>query len=153
MRPALLAMLILTIGIGSIALFNPQIAEGKISVKAIVPVINKLTTADTIKKAAVKKNVTAKTYRKPKAIIKGTNGSDNIYVYDTYYPTHTTLLKLDQNLNQQWVQSLNFPYTSSPFGVFQASDGGYIIFAMFQSFNNYTDLAYIKTDAHGNVSN
>jgi bla regulator protein BlaR1 len=82
-QPALMAMLILTIGIGSIALFNPQIAEGKISVKAIVPVINKLTAADTIKKAAVKKSATAKTYRKPKAVIKGENGNGNIYVYDS----------------------------------------------------------------------
>ena len=40
-RPALAAMLILTISIGAIALLNPEIAQGKISVKAISPVIHK----------------------------------------------------------------------------------------------------------------
>jgi bla regulator protein BlaR1 len=53
-RPALLAMLILTIGIGSIALLNPEIAQGKISVKAIVPAFTNLLT-DTVKKTAAKK--------------------------------------------------------------------------------------------------
>jgi bla regulator protein BlaR1 len=81
-RPALLATLILSVGIGSIALFNPEIAQGKISVKAIVPVINSLTT-DTIKKAPVKKIATSKTYRKPKATIKANNSDEKIYVYDS----------------------------------------------------------------------
>jgi len=52
-RPALLAMLILTIGIGCIALLNPQIAQGKISVKAILPAVNHLLT-DTTNKSADK---------------------------------------------------------------------------------------------------
>ena len=54
-RPALLAMLILTIGIGCIALLNPQIAQGKISVKAIIPAFTQLLT-DTGKKTVVKKS-------------------------------------------------------------------------------------------------
>jgi len=53
-RPALLAMLILTIGIGCITLLNPQIAEGKISIKSISPVISTLLT-DTTNKAVLKK--------------------------------------------------------------------------------------------------
>ncbi|MFI5140484.1 MAG: M56 family metallopeptidase, partial [Sphingobacteriales bacterium] len=53
-RPALLAMLILTIGIGCIALLNPQIAEGKISIKSISPVISTLL-SDTSNKATLKK--------------------------------------------------------------------------------------------------
>jgi len=40
LRPALLATLILTIGIGCIALLKPEVAEGKISIKNISPVIN-----------------------------------------------------------------------------------------------------------------
>lgn len=52
-RPTLVAMLILTIGIGCMALLNPEIAQGKISVKAIKPTIENLLT-DTIRKKAVK---------------------------------------------------------------------------------------------------
>ena len=40
LRPALLATLILTIGIGCMALLKPEVAEGKISIKNISPVIN-----------------------------------------------------------------------------------------------------------------
>lgn len=59
-RPALLAMLIFTVMMGGIALLNPQIAQGKISVKALRPVIAQLM-ADTGKeKAAVKPRQTAK---------------------------------------------------------------------------------------------
>lgn len=55
-RPALLAMLIFTSMMGGIALLNPQIAQGKISVKALRPVITQLM-ADTGKKqTAVKKH-------------------------------------------------------------------------------------------------
>jgi bla regulator protein BlaR1 len=52
-RPTLVAMLILTIGIGCMALLNPEIAQGKISVKAIKPTIENFL-ADTIRKKAVK---------------------------------------------------------------------------------------------------
>jgi bla regulator protein BlaR1 len=52
-RPTLVAMLILTIGVGCMALLNPEIAQGKISVKAIKPTIENLLT-DTIRKKAVK---------------------------------------------------------------------------------------------------
>src|SRR5258708_100504 len=54
LRPALLAMLILPIGIGCIALLNPQIAQGKISIKAISPAISSLL-ADTGHKNSAKK--------------------------------------------------------------------------------------------------
>ncbi|RYU90571.1 hypothetical protein EWM62_07920 [Mucilaginibacter terrigena] len=53
-RPTLLAMLILTIAVGSLAMLNPQIAQGKISLKAITPTIEGLMATDTVpaKKAA-----------------------------------------------------------------------------------------------------
>lgn len=57
-RPALLAMLIITIGIGSIALLNPEIAKGKISVKALAPVINQIISDTTHKKNPAKHNTT-----------------------------------------------------------------------------------------------
>lgn len=53
MRPALTAMLILTAGIGLVTLLSPQIAHGKISVKALSPAIHKLL-ADTNKNAPAK---------------------------------------------------------------------------------------------------
>ncbi|HVW94596.1 MAG TPA: M56 family metallopeptidase [Mucilaginibacter sp.] len=52
-RPTLLAMLILTVTIGVIGLLKPEVAKGKISVKAISPVIHQML-ADTGKKKAVK---------------------------------------------------------------------------------------------------
>ncbi|GAC1561551.1 MAG: hypothetical protein NVS3B13_32210 [Mucilaginibacter sp.] len=61
-RPALLAMLILTIGVGCIAMLNPQIAQGKISVKALKPTLTALL-GDTTHKAkatASKKRTAAK---------------------------------------------------------------------------------------------
>ncbi len=56
LRPALLAMLILGISVGSIALLSPEIAQGKISVKAIAPIIKNLI-ADTAHKSAAKKSL------------------------------------------------------------------------------------------------
>jgi len=77
--------------------------------------------------------------------------TDNIYTYDSYYPIHTTLLKLDQNLAVQWQQGYNFPYTTSPFGIFQTAGGKFLMFAVITSMNSYTDLALIKTDSKGNI--
>jgi bla regulator protein BlaR1 len=54
-RPALLAMLILTIGIGCIAMLNPEIAQGKISIKSISPLISNLL-SDTTHKTKAKKS-------------------------------------------------------------------------------------------------
>jgi bla regulator protein BlaR1 len=57
-RPTLVAMLILILGVSSLALLNPQIAQGKISVKAITPEIMKgLVAPDTV---PAKKYVKAK---------------------------------------------------------------------------------------------
>ncbi len=50
-RPALLATLILVLGVSAITLLKPEIAQGKISVKAIVPVVKHLFT-DTTKNSA-----------------------------------------------------------------------------------------------------
>ncbi|MEB0261033.1 MULTISPECIES: M56 family metallopeptidase [unclassified Mucilaginibacter] len=48
LRPTLMAMLILTLSVGSLALLNPEIAQGKISVKKITPEAIKDILADTI---------------------------------------------------------------------------------------------------------
>lgn len=54
-RPTLVAMLILTLSVGGLALLNPEIAQGKISVKKITPETIKAIIADTIPaKKAVK---------------------------------------------------------------------------------------------------
>ena len=50
LRPALLATLILTIGIGCMAMLKPEVAEGKISIKNISPVISAML-ADTTHKS------------------------------------------------------------------------------------------------------
>ena len=52
-RPTIVAMLVLSLSVGSLALLNPEIAQGKISVKAIKPAITQILT-DTTKKAAKK---------------------------------------------------------------------------------------------------
>ncbi|MGZ3872183.1 MAG: M56 family metallopeptidase [Mucilaginibacter sp.] len=82
LRPTLLAMLILTVGISAITLLNPEIAQGKISVKAIRPIIDRLLT-DTGRKVASKKTTHLKTYTAKKQIhvIKR---SDDDYDNDSY---------------------------------------------------------------------
>ncbi len=77
--------------------------------------------------------------------------TDNKYLYNSYYPSKATLIKLDQNLNQQWQTTINTPYPVAPFSVFQASGGGYLVFSMIQSFNNVQQLAIFNTDTHGNL--
>ncbi len=67
-RPALLAMLILTISIGCIALLNPQIAEGKISIKAIKPALTTLLSDTTNKNPAKKSKHLAKTHTAKKQL-------------------------------------------------------------------------------------
>ncbi|WP_374949529.1 M56 family metallopeptidase [Mucilaginibacter sp.] len=57
-RPTIVAMLILTAGIGCMALLNPEIAQGKISVKAVKPVLENLL-GDTTRKSAAKDAVKA----------------------------------------------------------------------------------------------
>ncbi|HEK19567.1 M56 family metallopeptidase [Mucilaginibacter sp.] len=47
-RPTIVAMLILTVSACSIALLKPEIAQGKVSVKALVPAIKTIITGDTI---------------------------------------------------------------------------------------------------------
>lgn len=47
-RPTLVAMLILTLSVCSFALLKPEIAQGKMSVKAIMPVIKSIVVRDTI---------------------------------------------------------------------------------------------------------
>jgi beta-lactamase regulating signal transducer with metallopeptidase domain len=54
LRPALLAMLLLILSIGSIALFNPKIAQGKISLNRLANHIIKSVVADTAHKQVIK---------------------------------------------------------------------------------------------------
>ncbi len=81
LRPALLATLILTIGTALVTLLNPEIAEGKISVKAISPVISNLLT-DTVHKTATKstvhvqKHVTKKVYHTSHSVTNAQQGDD-----------------------------------------------------------------------------
>jgi hypothetical protein len=75
----------------------------------------------------------------------------NIYNYNSFYPFHTALVKTDANLNQQWQRIFSTPYLTYPFSVLQTSNGGYIVFGITQSFNKNQELAFIKTDANGNL--
>ena len=71
-RPTLVAMLILTLGVSTLALFNPQIAQGKISLKAITPeVIKGLAIPDTLpaKKIATSKKVAAGSDAPPQKVV------------------------------------------------------------------------------------
>jgi hypothetical protein len=84
--------------------------------------------------------------------------ADNGYIVSacdnlTGFDYKIIIAKTDNNLNTLWTRQVNLPYTASPFGIFQAADGGYIVFASVQSFNNYKDIAFIKTDANGNLVN
>jgi len=81
-RPALLAMLIITAGIGLIALLNPKIAKGKISIKAINPVIVNLLADTAHKTKVVKKSATANIYKKPKAVVKADKEDKKVYAYN-----------------------------------------------------------------------
>lgn len=81
-RPTLVAMLIATTGIGAMALLNPEIAQGKISVKAIKPAIENLL-ADTIRKKAPKADEASARAAKAKYKIKADqirgDRSHNVY--------------------------------------------------------------------------
>jgi hypothetical protein len=79
------------------------------------------------------------------------SGCDNLGNNNNGIDTKILLAKTDNYLNVQWTKQLNMPYAANPFGIFQAADGGYIVFAGVQSFNNYKDIAFIKTDAKGNI--
>ncbi|WP_295799966.1 M56 family metallopeptidase [Mucilaginibacter sp.] len=74
LRPTLLAMLILTVGIGAMALLNPEVAQGKISVKAISPVISRMF-ADTGRKAAAKKKTVV--HKKVAHAVKSNDGDND----------------------------------------------------------------------------
>jgi bla regulator protein BlaR1 len=82
LRPTLLAMLILTIGAGAMAMLNPEIAQGKISLKAITPIINKLL-PDTGRKAAAKKSAYLQKHTVKKAVyvVKKNDKGDDSYAY------------------------------------------------------------------------
>jgi bla regulator protein BlaR1 len=94
-RPTLVAMLILTIGVSSLALFNPEIAQGKISVKAITPeIIKGIITPDTIPaKRAVKATKTSVRViaAKPKAEIAKARAQKGRSYYSNDYGYHVGL--------------------------------------------------------------
>jgi bla regulator protein BlaR1 len=81
LRPTLLAMLILTVAIGAMALLKPEVAQGKISVKSISPIINHLL-ADTGKKAGTKaKKAIGKTTYQTKPKLKERSDDNTSYAY------------------------------------------------------------------------
>ncbi|MFD0793420.1 M56 family metallopeptidase [Mucilaginibacter litoreus] len=88
-RPALVAMLILTLSICSFALLKPEIAQGKVSVKALIPTIKKmLVAADTVpaKKAAKATSKSTKTVTKSgKKVIKAKTEKDYAFNYNFNY--------------------------------------------------------------------
>ena len=82
-RPTLVAMLLLTIGIGCMALLNPEIAQGKISVKKITPEAIKTILTDTVPvKKAVKYQVKATKAATRKAKIKAEKSFKHGYFND-----------------------------------------------------------------------
>jgi bla regulator protein BlaR1 len=83
LRPTLLALLILTMGIGAMALLKPEVAQGKISVKALTPMIKEML-ADTGRKAAVKKSAHLQAHSAKKAahaVKRNSDNDDNSYAY------------------------------------------------------------------------
>jgi bla regulator protein BlaR1 len=86
LRPTLLAMLILTMGICAMALLKPEVAQGKISVKALTPIINELL-ADTGRKVAVKKSTHLRAHpaKKVAHAVKRNDDSDNNDSYTDNY--------------------------------------------------------------------
>jgi bla regulator protein BlaR1 len=94
-RPTLVAMLILTIGIGCMALLNPEIAQGKISVKAIKPTIENFL-ADTIRKKAVKTKAAKATAKSNYKIQKFNQNRNNNNNHNFYYNDGLKDPKLDK---------------------------------------------------------
>jgi bla regulator protein BlaR1 len=88
-RPTLVAMLILTLAVSSLALLSPQIAQGKISLKAITPeAIAGIITPDTLpaKKGTAAKKASVKNQHainaKMKAEKNGRNATGYVYNYN-----------------------------------------------------------------------
>jgi len=73
--------------------------------------------------------------------------TDNLSSFDN----KILVAKTSNNLDVQWTKQFNIPNTTSPFGIFQAADNGYVIFAGTQSFGAHKDIAFIKTDPNGNI--
>jgi len=107
-RPALLAMLILTAGIFSIALLNPKIAQGKISIKAMNTVINSLLT-DTAHKNKVKP--------KKLAAAKKTIKSKHTVVNDEYNDAELEKLSADVSKHGE---AISLYYDSPQFKKYEA---------------------------------
>lgn len=107
-RPALLAMLILTAGIFSIALLNPKIAQGKISIKAINPAISSMLT-DTVHKSKAKS--------KKLAAAKKTVKTKQTVAYDDY--NDAKLEKLSEEINKHG-EAINSYYNSPEFKKYEA---------------------------------
>src|SRR6185503_12797282 len=77
LRPTLLATLILTMAVGAMTLLKPEVAQGKISVKSITPIIDRIL-ADTGKKVSKAKKAAVKSTVKTKLKERS---DDNIYAY------------------------------------------------------------------------
>ena len=81
LRPALLAMLILILGIGSIVILKPEIVEGKISINRLTNHVIKNVYPDT----ARKQTITPQSGKNKKATKFKNNHNDNIDVGDQYF--------------------------------------------------------------------
>jgi len=68
------------------------------------------------------------------------------------HPSRIFLLKADKDWNTVWQQQLAIPYPASPFGILEADDGSYLMFANVQVFNgNKMSMAVIKIDQDGGI--
>ncbi|RFZ91766.1 hypothetical protein D0C36_09925 [Mucilaginibacter conchicola] len=82
-RPTLVAMLILTLSVCSFALLKPEIAQGKVSVKAIIPAIKTIIAADTVPAKQVAK-ANKQVTKANKQVIKAKLAAEKAYRNDTY---------------------------------------------------------------------
>jgi hypothetical protein len=73
----------------------------------------------------------------------------NVNSSQTYYNSHILLVKTDAGLNVAWKQQLPIPDPAKAVAVFANTDGTYVVIAQVQSFNKFSDFAFIKTDDNG----
>jgi len=112
-RPTLVAMLILTIGVSSLALLNPEIAQGKISVKAITPEVIKGFITDTIPaKEAVKakrkaEKAAIKSQGSTKAKIKAEIANEKAKSKSTYSYSYNDGYRYNVGMNDPQLEKLS----------------------------------------------
>lgn len=91
------------------------------------------------------------------AISKTTDGfivaatTNELFDYHLLSATRIYLLKLDNDLNEQWHRQFNGYNPFDATSVAQTSDGGYLISGFEQSDTFHNTMCLIKTDANGDV--